>query len=380
MKKVLIVCVVLIIAGGVIWNERQQLARATTRREHLRVELDQMRRRTAEVEGDAARLDSALAARTQILQRRGEQITAEAEALRRAAETNSFGPPGGRPAGSETEAFIWLEKRSLASLGIPAFRDPASEDAELLAIVPQITRAVSRQFLETYPEFARPSSLSPEQAKAAQAALIKILEEVAVDLNEKDRQAVAAAIRKAVNDPRPGAMTQVPAAYRLNKDAAALLGMTTAECDAVDQVTRETVERYHELERRHVSVSDEHAEEVSGFQQALATFKVAAFPEEGGALKAEWMARLSAILGVDRAQHLLQLSAQWLNSNLGDFGEAERTITIREGANSGGFSDKNTKGYRYSEGTGGSAPIPAGWRHLIARPAEGGLPQLRESE
>jgi hypothetical protein len=380
MKKFVLFFVVLALAGGVMWCERQYLARAAAQRERLRVELDRVRRRAAQVEAETASLGSALAARSQVLQKQREQIAADAEALRRTAETNAFGPPGGCPIWSETAPFIWLEKRRLTSLGIAAFRDPASEDAELSDSVPQLMRAVSRRFLETYPEFARISSLPPEQTKAARAAFINLLEESAVGLDEKERQAVEAAIHKAKNEPMPGAMIQPPAVYRLNPDAATLLGMTPEQRDAVDQVTRETIGRYQELERRHVSTSDQHAEELSGFRQAQATFKVAAFPEEGEALKGEWITRLNAVLGADRAQHLVQMSAQWINSDLGDFGEAERTITIREDANSGGFSDKNTKGYRYSQGTGGPASIPAGWRHLIARSAAGGLPRLRGDE
>jgi hypothetical protein len=137
------------------------------------------------------------------------------------------------------------------------------------------------------------------------------------------------------------------------------------------------VERYHELERRYVSESDEHASEVSGPEQPRASFAVATFPDEGGAVKAEWIAGLNAALGAERTEYLLQMAASWIRSDLGDFGEAERTITFREGPRSGGYSDKTTKGYRYSQGTGGPVPIPAGWRHLLARPAEGGLPQLR---
>jgi hypothetical protein len=380
MKKFVLVCIVLALAAGVIWCERQHVARAAAQRERLRVELDQARRRTAQVEEEAASFGSALAARSQVLQKQREQIAADAEALRRTAKTNAFGPPGGCPVWSETEPFIWLEKRSLTSLGIAAFRDPASEDDELSESVPQLMRAISRRFLETYPEFGRLSSLSLEETKMAQAAFISMLEESEVGLNEKEREAVEAAIHKAKNEPRPGAMTQPPAVYRLNQDAATLLGMTTEQRDAVDQVTRETIGRYQELERRHVSTIDQHAEELSGFQQAQVTFKVAAFPEEGEALKGEWITRLNGILGADRAQHLAQMSAQWINSDLGDFGEAERTITIREDANSGGFSDKNTKGYRYSQGTGGPASIPAGWRHLIVRSAAGGLPRLRGDE
>ncbi len=204
-----------------------------------------------------------------------------------------------------------------------------------------------------------------------------MLAEAAADLDEKQRQAVEAAIRKAETDPLPGAMDQPPAEYRLTQDAAALLAMTTAESEAVDRTTREMIERYHELERRHVSVSEDHAREVSGSPQSLASFKVTTFPSEGSALRAEWVAQINAALGADRAQYLLQLAASWIQSDLGAFGEAERTITFREGEGSAGFSDKNSHGYSYGLGTGGPAPIPPGWRHLIVRPPEGGLPGLR---
>ena len=156
--------------------------------------------------------------------------------------------------------------------------------------------------------------------------------------------------------------------------------MTDVERAAVGQATRTMVESYHELEWRHVAASDEHAEESSGFRQSLASFKVAAFPGAGGALKAEWMAQLNALLGADRAEYLLKMSADWIRSDLGDFGEAERTITIRQSAGSGGFTDKSTKGHHGSLGTSGPASIPPGWRHLIARPADGGLPRLRVAE
>ena len=210
MKKPIIVLVILILAGGAFWSERQQFGRAVEERERVRIELKQLTRHAMDLNGDTARLESDLAQREQTLERQLDQAAAETEALRRAAATNAFGPPGGVPAWSDQDAFVWMEKRRFPTLN--------------------------------------------------------------------------------------------------------------------------------------VAVSEEHVEGSSGYQQHLASFKVAAFPDEGGALKAEWMAQLNAVLGANRAEHLLQMSADWIRSDLGDFGEAERTITIRESAGSGGFNGPKQSG------------------------------------
>jgi hypothetical protein len=294
--------------------------------------------------------------------------------------TSSFGPRDGVTAWSDEEAFIWIEKKHLASLGIAAFRASDRIDVEVTPDTARLLNQLGRQFIEAHPELADVSKLTPEKAAEAQAEYAKLLTEAAAGVDSKTRQALDSAIRQAEDSPRPGAMAQPPALYRLNENAATLLGMTVTERGAVEQATSDMIERYHESERRHVSVSDDHAPEVSGSQQALVTFKVTAFAEEGGTLKAEWLTQLNATLGTARTQHLLQMSADWIRSDLGDFGEAERTITVREGAGFGGYTDKSTKGHYGSIGTGSPAPIPPGWRHLIGRPADGGLPRLRFAE
>ena len=377
MKRLVVVVVIMAAAGGVIWSERRQVVQTRAEGERLRVELQQLDRHAAEVETASVQLASAATTRQQSLDHQRER--AVAEALSRSVVTNSFGPRGGTPEWSENEGFVWLEKKGITALGIVAFRAADGGEAEPTPDGARMVNRLSKQFFEEHPEFARTPSLTPDKAAQAKAAYVKFLADAAAGLDDKGRQTVEVAILQAEQSPRPGAMTQPSATYRLNENAATLLGMTAAERGVAEQATAEMIERYHELERQHVSESDDHAGGVSGSPHGLATFKVNAFPDEGGALKTAWADRLKAILGEERTQYLLEMSANWIHSDLGDFGEAERAITFREGTGSGGYSDSSTKGYRYSQGTGGPSPIPPGWRHLIARPEEGGIPRLRSS-
>ena len=377
MKRWIIVLLFLALAGSVTWSERRQLRRTLAERERLSFEWKRLDRRATEMEAEMGRLESEVATGEQLLGSQRRVAATKAETLRRAALTNTFGPQNGTLAWSEEEPFVWLEKKHLSSLGVVAFRAADSGETDAAFDTTLLLNRLKQQFFAEHPEFAPWSSLTPELAAKAKDEYVKMLADAADSLDEKTRPVFAAAIRQAENSPLPGAMTQAPATYGLNETAVTLLGMSAAERGETERATAEMVERYHELERRYVSESDEHASEVSGPEQPRASFAVATFPDEGGAVKAEWIAGLNAALGAERTEYLLQMAASWIRSDLGDFGEAERTITFREGPRSGGYSDKTTKGYRYSQGTGGPVPIPAGWRHLLARPAEGGLPQLR---
>lgn len=380
MKRLILIATVLFLAGGAFWSQRRQLDRALEERERVRVDLQRRAANTAQAQAETSTLESKLAALEQALRLRQDQAASETEALRRTAATNAFGPPGGIPTWSSNEGFVWMEKRRLPTLNVAAFRSTDSAEGTEAPGVAQLLNRLWRQMVEAHPEFAHLSSLPPDQAAAAMAEYTRLLADTAAGLDGPQRRALEAAARQAESAPRPGAMTQPPAEYHLNNDAAVLLEMTATERGTVERTTTDMLQRFHQMEQRQVSMTDNPPGQAADSRQSTASFKVAAFPEEGGALRKEWIAQLTAVLGSDRTDYLLQMSANWIRSDLGDFGEAERTLTIRESAGSGGFTEKSSKGHYNSVGTGGPAPIPAGWRHLIARPAAGGLPSLRTAE
>lgn len=76
MKKPIIVLVILILAGGAFWSERQQFGRAVEERERVRIELKQLTRHAMDLNGDTARLESDLAQREQTLERQLDQAAA----------------------------------------------------------------------------------------------------------------------------------------------------------------------------------------------------------------------------------------------------------------------------------------------------------------
>jgi hypothetical protein len=371
MKKLLLIFLILASAGGLFWAERRELARIAEESERARAELERVAVAAGEVKAESSRLAADLAAREETLTRLRDQAAAVSAAARAVTISNAFGPADGIPSWSEREPFVWMEKQHLGALGVAAFRAYGT-DVDVGEDVAALLQHISREFLKKHPELAGGLKLTPEQVAEVQAEYAKLLAEALAGLDEQTRAALEAAMRQGD--------AAAPVEYRLNEDAAVLLGMTRAERDEVEQATRDLIERHRELERSHLSVSDDHIEDVMSPGLRMATFKVEAFPLEGGALKAEWIRRLHDALGADRTRYLVQMSERWIRSDLGDFGEGERVITMRDGLSSSGFTEKSSTGHYASQGTGGPAPIPPAWRHLIARPPEGGLPRVRQAE
>ena len=374
-RLTLAILFILAMGGGLLCVERQLQSRSSKQREHLRRTLEEVRRQTEALAVADAALETRVGEREEGLKQRRNKLLASIANQARAL-TNSFGPADGSPAWAEHEGVVWIEKEHLAKLGIEAVRDTDREETDSMELVPHLLLQISKQFIETHPEFGQISSLPPEQAAAAQEEYSKLVAKASMGLNSQEQEALQAALRQAKRSPIPGAMSQPPALYHLNADAATLLAMNPTERGAVDDALRDFVQRYQELERKYVSESDVHVEGI-GNASPKVSFKVGPFPEAGAELKEEWGHRLKALVGEERAGLFLQMAASRIRSDFGDFGAAERSITFAGAGGGTQVADQSTLGHHESKGTSGPAEVPPGWRHLIVRPSAGGLPQLR---
>ncbi len=374
MKIALVTLAILLLGVGSFRQPHREIELQRSEARRLGIELADARQRTIEATNQAARLE---AERSKLLHQPTDQATRRSAADTSSSPAETFGPPGGIPTWPETGAFSWIEKKSIRALGLTAFRATDSPDREVSSDLMRLLNRVGREFAETHPEFTRLQDLSPDEALRAATAYKQALTDATSNLDESVRSSVASMLQSVDQIPMPGRMAQPVAEYQLNQDVATVLGLSSADRDAVNQLTREIVQRHQALERMHVAASDDHAQNFTGPNAVLASFKVAAFPDDGRRLREDWTSRLAAIVGPERAKYLQEMSERWIHSDLGDFGEAERTVTFTERPGSYGVSDRNDRGYNSSTGTGGPAPVPPGWRHLIARPAERGPPALR---
>ncbi len=294
-----------------------------------------------------------------------------------APPAESLPSPGDQPSWPETGAFAWIDKRQIRALGLTAFRAADSPDREIPSEIMRLINRIGREFTDAHPEFGRVQELSPDDAARASAEYKKAVLDATSSLDEAARKSVTTLMQSVDQIPIPGRMSQSAAEYQLNRDVATVLGLTAAEQDGVMQVTRDIVQRHQSLERLYVVPIDVPSPASNLRTAERVSFRIAAFPDEGRRLREEWASQLEALIGAQRASFLQEMSSTWIGSDLGEFGEAERTITFTEKRGSFGVSDRNDRGYSANTGTGGPAPVPPGWRHLIVRPPEGGPPALR---
>ncbi len=376
MKKGLVIVLVFVFALGGGWSIRLQLQLRGTTAEVANLEraLDAAQIRALDVSNEIARIEIEQAS----LRSAAASHARRKRDSRARSVVSDSAPHDATPDWSATNEFCWIQKNVLISLGLPGFR---AADSPARAMAPEVMRLlnrVGRSFAETHPQFGSLADLSPDEATRLTAEYKQSLADAALSLDESDRPSVAAMLAVVDQIPVPGRMAQPPTEYQLHEDAATVLGLTEGERDAVQQATRDMVQRFQALERLHVSLEPASASGPHEARSASFSFMVSSFPTEGQELKRDWVEQLNATIGHERTKYLLAMSDNWISSDLGSFGEAERTVTFEERPGHYGIQERSSKGYSNNSGTSGPASIPAGWRHLIVRPPNGGPPALRE--
>lgn len=162
--------------------------------------------------------------------------------------------------------------------------------------------------------------------------------------------------------------------FAVTDAAAALLGMTSAERQAVDQTAAELIRRHHAMDLARVQEVTNHLTAEAGRKTS---FRVPAYPQEGQALAQETVATAVGILGSNRTDVLLHYAR--LNEVSADgfepFGRTEKTITFLDRFNEDGSRGNCEIFLRVADTASGLTlsssfanaedNIPPNWRHLI---------------
>ncbi len=194
-----------------------------------------------------------------------------------------------------------------ARVGTTAAVRPAGPEAALMALREEnrgLKAELARQ--RTAPSLAAEGSVAipvtPEAGPARQLDSLRVLAEL-----QKKKWVEAR-------------MTFVDRSGKITDSFASLFGLTTAEQEALQGTVVRAREQLAELERANATMSPR--------PDGTIEIKVKAFPVEGGVVYDELMARFAATLGAERDEAYRSLGAEQVETVLGRFGAAERTVTV----------------------------------------------------
>src|SRR5438128_1869959 len=113
----------------------------------------------------------------------------------------------------------------------------------------------------------------------------------------------------------------------LRGDIAAVLTLTEGQQRALNTTIPRLLAEYRALEAAHAE-RDSDSPSGTGDGGEKVTVRIKPLPDEGARLKRQLEAALRGELGEQRGELVLQLSADWLNSQFGHFGTDPKTISV----------------------------------------------------